>query len=109
MRLYSINANDQPDNESNGFQIIEAMIALASKNDYVLPLTTTGGILQIPLKLGFVKDGESFVCKASSDKIYETQIKGLESLVYTVLFIGTFKANEYVRVIKTSSNITILD
>lgn len=35
MRLYGIIPSGLPDNEANGFQIVEALKALASKNDYI--------------------------------------------------------------------------
>lgn len=108
MRLYGIIANNLPDNETNGYQLIDALIALASKNDFVLDLTTSGGVLQIPLKVSLMKIGESLVCKAAANKSTETTIRGVDNSVTSVSFIGDFKANEYVRFIKTSAGVTLV-
>lgn len=108
MLLYGIIANDLPDNETNGYQLIDALIALASKNDYILDLTTSGGVLQIPVKVALMKTGESLICKASADKTTETEIKGSDNSQTVVAFSGNFKANEYVRFIKTSLGVTLV-
>lgn len=109
MRLYGIAHNGLPDNEQNGYQLIEALIALASKNDYVLPLTTSADVLRVPLKLGKLKNDESFVLKAAAGKTTETTILGtLDNVSKSVTFLGTFKANEYVRMINTESSVVLV-
>lgn len=108
MRLYGIVPNDLPDNESNGFQLIDALRALASKNDFILDLTTVSGVINVGLKLGFMLDKESVLCLAGFDKTTETQIKGLDNVTYTISILGSFKSGEYVRLIKTSSGITLI-
>lgn len=108
MRLYNIVPSGLPDNESNGFQIIEAFTALASKNDYIYPLTTDGTFLNVGVKLSLMKTNEFLVCLAASDKTIETQIKGIGVGVFAVTYSGNFKANEYVRVVKTSVGVTIV-
>lgn len=108
MRLYGLDYNGLPDNEINGFQLVDALRALASKNDFVLDLTVSSGVLQVPIKLGFMLEKESVLCLAGFDLSAETQIKGLDSVTYTITTIGTFKVGEYVRLIKTVSGITLI-
>lgn len=109
MRLYGINHNGLPDNETNGYQLIDAVVAMASKNDFVLNLTSVSGVLNVATKIGKLKDNESFILKAAIDKGAETQIKGtLDGVTKTVTFIGDFKANEYVRMINTASSVILV-
>jgi hypothetical protein len=108
MRLYGIAPNDLPDNETNGFQLIDALRALASKNDFVLSLGTSGGILQVPIKLNSMLVDEQVVCKASANLTTETQIKGSDLATFNITSLGSFKANEYVRLIKTASTILLV-
>lgn len=108
MRLYNITPNDLPDNETNGFQIIDALRAMASKNDFILPLSLSGSVLQVPIKLGSMIENESLICKCGFNFANQTQIKGSDSPTFTVNVLGSFKSNEYVRLIKTASGITII-
>ncbi len=108
MRLYGIEANNLPDNETNGFQIVEALKALASKNDYILALSISGGFLNVPIKLLSMNDNEQVICKCGSNFGTETQIKGSDASTLNVTVEGSFKANEYVRLIKTSSGVTLV-
>lgn len=108
MRLYGIVGNGLPDNETNGYQIIEAIIALASKNDFVLPLSLASGVLNVPIKLEFMLENESVICKSGFNLGAETQIKGSGTTIFAFTKFGSFKANEYVRLIKTSSAIELI-
>jgi len=108
MRLYDIAPNGLPDNESNGYQIIDAISAMDSKNDYIYPLTTDGTTLSVDIKLSLMKDNEFLVCLAANDKTTEAQIKGIGTGSLAIAYSGSFKANEYVRVIKTSSGVSIV-
>ena len=108
MRLYGITPNGLPDNETSGYQIIEAIAALASKNDYIYPLTTDGTFLNIQIKLSLMQTNEFLVCLAANDKGAETQIKGSTGSPFAVVYSGNFKANEYVRVIKTLAGVSII-
>jgi len=103
-RLYGIVENDLPDNETNGFQMLDGIIALASKNDFILTISDNAGILNVPVKLGYMIVGEQIVCKAGLDKSTQTQIQGTDGALSTITYIGNFKTNEYVRLIKTASN-----
>jgi len=109
MRLYDIVPTGLPDNETSGYQIIEALSALASKNDYIYPLTTNGtDTLSIGIKLSLMKDNEFLICLASANKTTETLIKGSGTTSMAITYSGDFKANEYVRVIKTSVGVSIV-
>ncbi len=109
MRLYDITPTGLPDNETSGYQIIEALSALASKNDYIYPLTTNGtDTLSVGIKLSLMKDNEFLTCLASANKTTETLIKGTGPTSMAVTYSGNFKANEYVRVIKTSVGVSIV-
>lgn len=109
MHLYKIKYNGLPDNEQNGYQLIEALTALASKNDYVIPLTSTGGVLSLQLKVGSLQTGESFIAKAAVDKADETTVKGsLDNITKAAVFSGDFKTGEYVRVINNADNVEFI-
>lgn len=108
LRLYDITANNLPDNEVNGFQIVEALVALASKNDYVIPLSLNTGVLSVPIKIGKMKEGEAVICQSGFNLTTETEIKGSDTPVFTVTFQGSFKTNENVRLIKTSAGVTLV-
>lgn len=110
MREYGIEYNGLPDNETNTYQLIEAARSLASKNDYVLDLNSSGGVLEIPLKLGKLKDNESFILRSTVNKGSETQIRGiLDNVNKTVSFIGgDFSQNEYIRMINTRTSVVLI-
>jgi hypothetical protein len=108
MRLYAIIPNDLPDNETNGFQLIDALRGLASKNDFIYPLSTNGTILNVDIKFSQMLDNEYIVCLAAFDKASETQIKGIGAGTFAITYSGNFKTNEYVRVIKTSGGVSII-
>lgn len=108
MRLYSISPNGLPDNETNGFQIIDALSALASKNDFIYPITSNGTVLNVPIKLSSMKDNEFIICLANFNKGSETLITGIGAASFTIAYSGAFKTNEYVRVIKTVSGVAII-
>jgi hypothetical protein len=108
MRLYGIIPNGLPDNETNGFQIVDALKSLASKNDYIYPLSSVGGFLSVDIKLANMQNGEYIVCLASVTKTTETQIKGIGATTFAITYSGSFLANEYVRVIKTSGGVSVV-
>lgn len=109
MRLYGIEYNNLPDNETNGYQLIDALVALASKNDFILDLTTSGGNLRVALKLGKLKNNESFIVKASSDWVDEENITGtLDNISKSITRLGDFKANEYVRMVNTQNSVVLI-
>ena len=108
MDLYGIIPNNLPDNETNGYQIIESLRALATKNDFILPISLNTGILVVPIKIGFMLENESVICKAGFNLSSETQIKGSDNVTLSFTANGSFKINEYVRLVKNASSINII-
>lgn len=108
MRLAGIVYNGLPDNETNGFQLVDALVALAAKNDYVLNIGSTGGKLSVNTKIGILKDNESFLCKATVNKAAETLIRGSDNTDKTITYIGDFKNGEYVQMINTPAAIILV-
>ncbi|MCM8906781.1 hypothetical protein [Tenacibaculum finnmarkense] len=108
MRLYGIPYNSLPDSETNGYQYVEALRALASKNDFILDINSVGGKLEVPVKISSMLVNEQIVCKAVVDKTTETEITGLAGVSRAVSFIGDFKSGEYVRLINTSSTVVLI-
>lgn len=108
MRLYGVSYNGFPDNETNGYQYIEALRGLASKNDFILTINSINSKLSVPVKLSKMLVDEQIVCKVASDLNGESEIVGLEGISRAVTFIGDFKANEYVRLINTNTTIVIV-
>jgi hypothetical protein len=108
MRLYGIAPNGLPDNVTNGYQIIEAVKALASKNDSIYAITDVSGVLSVPIKLSFMLTNESIICKSGINLGAQTQIKGSDAVTFTLTNEGSFKTNEYVRLIKTSGGVTLV-
>lgn len=111
MRLYGITYNSLPDNTTNGYQYIQALQALATKNDFMLSMTTDG-VLILPLKLNLIPVGEAFTCIASIDRTAETQIKGsldASPVAKNIVFKGgDFKNGEYLRVVVTALGVDIV-
>lgn len=110
MRLYGIVHNNLPDNETNGYQFVEALIALASKNDYIIPLTISNNVLNVPLKLGKLGVEESAILYSSvSFDNTIVSIKGtLDNVTKNVSVIGNFKSGEFVRFINRTSDVLIV-
>lgn len=108
MRLYGITSNELPDNETNGFQLVDAVRALASKNDFILSLGSVSGIITVPIKLGLMLDNESVICLSTINLTTETQIKGSDGVILSITNFGVFKTNEYVRLIKTASTVNLV-
>jgi hypothetical protein len=109
MRLYGIAYNGLPDNETNGYQLIDALIALASKNDFIVGLGVTGVVLNVALKLGKLKDNEAFILKAGVDfDELNVTIKGSDNVTKPVTVLGEFKVDEYVRMISTPGSIVLI-
>lgn len=106
--LYGITANGLPDNEANGYQYIEALRALANKNNFIQTLNLNTGVLSVSVKIGFMLQGEQLICKAAFDLGSETEIKGSDNVTLPFTANGSFKANEYVRLIKNASSLTIV-
>lgn len=108
MRLYDITPNDLPDNETNGFQLVEAFKSLASKNDYIYPLASNGTELIVDIKLAQMLENEYILCLTAMDKGNETSIKGSQTVTLPIVYAGDFKTNEYVRLIRNAAGVSII-
>ena len=84
MRLAGIVYNDLPDNETNGFQLVEALKHLPSKNDMRYDLTSSSGVYRIALKLSKLEVGEVFDAIATSDHSTETTIASSIETLYKI-------------------------
>ena len=109
MQLAGLVYNNLPDNESNGYQVVDAIRQLASKNDFNYDLSTSGGLLTLPIRVGKLINNEIIRCKATVDKGAETQLRGtLDNINKAVTYLGDFKQNEYLRIINLSGSIVII-
>lgn len=108
MRLAGIIYNGLPDNEANGFQLIDALASFANKNDVVYDLGTSSGRLSINTKLGTLKENEKLLCKATVDLGSETQIRGTDNTNKSITVKGQFKTGEYVRLVNTPASVLVV-
>jgi hypothetical protein len=111
MALYGIAPSITPDNENNGYQIIEALIALSSKNTIVSDITTTGGgtpVLVAQMKINYLKVGEVMYCKSSCTFTTETDIKGTNSgTTFALTVVDAFNTGDYLYLIRTSTGVEV--
>lgn len=108
IRLAGMTHNGLADNETNGYQLIEALRDLGSKHDSIQTLSSVTGVLNVSAKLGTMLNNENLICKSTADLTTETQIKGTDLSLFSITVIGNFKANEYVRLIKTGGSILLV-
>ena len=111
MRQAGLSYNGDFDNEGNGYQYVDALIALASKSDYILPLTLVSGRLSIPTKLGILQDNEMLLAQAAVDFTTETQFVGTDSpVVYkTIINTQNWKTGDFLLLINTPAGIKIIE
>ena len=108
IRLYDIAPNGLPDTDTNN-QLIEALRGIATKNDFIYPLSTDGTVLDVLIKLTQMLTNESIICLCAFNKGTETQIKGQGSgTLFNLTYVGGFKTNEYVILIKTNTGVSII-
>lgn len=109
MRLAQIPYSGNFDNESNGYQFVNALIALASKSDYIQALGTTADILQLPnINLDILNLDEKLICQAATNWTVETQIKGSTATLLTVTITRQYKAGDYLMMRRTSGGVTLV-
>ena len=109
MNLAGLSFNNLPENETNGYQFIDSLRSLATKNDLNYDLSKSGSILTLPIRLNKVTENEILRAKAGFDKGTETVIRGtLDNANKPVSYLGDFKENEYVRLINTASSVLII-
>ncbi|WP_158993454.1 hypothetical protein [Mucilaginibacter sp. L196] len=118
MRAAALQYNGLPESVGNGYQLIQALMNFAVKNDYIAALNATtviiGGVntnvLSVGLKLSTLNVNESVVCLAAADfNNAITLIAGSESGVYqTITVPSNYKAGDYLQLIVTNSGITLI-
>jgi hypothetical protein len=110
MNLAGLGFTGLPENEINGYQYIESLRNLATKNDLSYNLSKDGSVLTLPIRLSTVADNEIIRAKATFDKGSETSIKGTldNSDNKTVTYLGNFKQDEYVRIINLPATVLII-
>lgn len=108
MRQAGLTFNTEFDNEVNGYQLVQACSALASKSDYILPLTTSSGVLQIPTALQILQLNEKLVCQAGANLTTETTIKGTGPTALNVTRTSVWKNGDYLLLIKISGGVQII-
>lgn len=80
-----------------------------SKNDYIYTLSSsTNGVLSVNFKISAMEVGDFIICKALVDKTIVAQIEDIGASIFAVIYSGSFKVNEYVRMIKTSVGVSIV-
>ncbi|HSY76193.1 MAG TPA: hypothetical protein VK890_05015 [Bacteroidia bacterium] len=108
MRLAANTFNNEFDNETNGYQFVQSLVALASKSDYILALTTDGTNLGIATKLGILNLNEKLIVQAAADWTTETHIIGSDAVNLTVAITRQYKAGDYLTMIKTSGGVKLV-
>lgn len=109
MSLAGLVYNDLPDNETNGYQLVESIKQLASKNDYNYELSSSNGFLTLPVRVNKLQINEIIRAKAGVNKGAETSLRGtLDNNTKAVTYLGDFKVNEYVRIINLSGSLVVI-
>ncbi len=118
MRAAALQYNGLPESVGNGYQLIQALMNFAVKNDYIAALNATtviiGGVntnvLSVGLKLSTLNVNESVVCLAAADfNNAITLIAGSESGIYqTITVPSNYKAGDYLQLIVTGGGITLI-
>ena len=108
MRLAGLAYNNLPDNVENGYQLVEALAHLASKNDFIQSLSGTATQYSVNLRLSKLKLNESFIFKSTIAKGSQTTIIGSDNASKNVTVVGDFLPNEYVRAIYLGTSISLV-
>lgn len=108
MRLTGINYNDLPDNEANGYQYIEALKRLTTKNDVVYQITSDVNGLVVNFDLALLQDQEYLVCKSAINSSTQVQIKGGTTTRPLVLYYE-FIVNDFLILKRNSTDIELLN
>lgn len=107
LNLAGLVPNGLPDNETNGYQTIDGLISIASKNDYIFELSSVSSVLQVGVKIGLMQTNEFLICKSVVNLGAETTIKGSDNVTIATVSTSNFKSGDYVMLTKTATNIRI--
>lgn len=110
MREAKVDYNNLPDNNTNGYQLYDALMSLGGKNDMIKEITKlTNDTLLIPIKLSALKIDESIIFYANFDS--STQmifIKGVDNSIKNLIIAGKFYSGQKVRLINNTNNISLV-
>lgn len=109
-REASVMENNLPDNESNGFQLIEALHSFATKNSIVHDVLLSGSNIKINLPLVPLNVGEFIICKANFDYSNQNFIIGTDlptAIQFSATVKNSFKTDDTLYITKTSSGFEI--
>jgi len=108
MRLAGLDYTGTFDNETNGYQYINALLNFAGKNDFIQQLGSDAGVLTLTVKIETMGVGEFVIAKALVDKGAETTIKGTTPAVTKGISVSSsYKANDYVLITANGANMII--
>lgn len=102
--------NGLPDNESNGYQFLDALLSLGGKNDLIKPITKLNNTtVSIPIKIDALKIDESLIFKSNFDSDNQLiSIRGVDNVVKNLVISGAFKIDQKVRLINNQNNINLV-
>lgn len=110
MREAGIEYNNLPDNVSNKYQLFEAMVSIANKNNLLKSINKIDdNNLSIPVKVSKLVEDEVLYFKTSFDSVNTmSSIKGSDNSVKPLVLDGTWKSGQVVRLVNTVNNITLV-
>lgn len=102
-----ISFSEQPDNVTNGYQLHDALMSLAGKNDLIQPITVfSANTLSIPIKIGIMKDREAVVFDSNFNSINShVLVRGSDLITKTLNIVGTFYIGQKVMLINTATEV----
>lgn len=108
MRRYSISYNNLPDNESNGYQIIEALKSLPNKNNKRVNVNGASTNILLPLKLSKLENNEIFIGLAQTSSENKTDALGVvDNTSKPLNILEPFESGDYLIIINTDSNVIV--
>lgn len=110
LRRYDIIYNNLPDNTTNGYQFVEGMRALPSKNDMLLTIGQFNATtFSAAVKIGLLEENEVILCRAGLNSAAGfTSIRGNDNATVAVSFPESFLSGEYLYLIRTSTNVLLI-
>lgn len=109
MDLAGITPNGQPENETNGYQLVDALFAFANKNNLSHNVLKSGSNLTLALKLDPLKINEIIIGVAQFNYTNETKIIGSDAsaTLYNLNVKGSFLNGDYLLIRKTSTGFDV--
>lgn len=99
--------SEQPDNVTNGYQLHDALMSLAGKNDLIQAITVfSANTLLIPIKVGILKDREAIIFDANFNSVNShVLVRGSDLVTKTLNIVGTFYIGQKVMLINTVTEV----